>query len=130
MSSWLHIMSSIVNDIAKKTDTLYIKSHPRESEKTVNELNIIFKPLFQKIIYLKTDETIEEYLATIENIEDLTLYATFSSALFYSKLFFPKIEIISLPLPMLKNSYLECTSSSYNNILEDLMRDIEDFKNL
>jgi len=125
MSSWIDIISDVAADIAKKTDTIYVKSHPRESKKTIDELKVVFRPLFQEIIYLKANETIEEYLSTIENREDLTLYASFSSALFYSKLFFPKIEIISLPLSGLNNPYLECTSSSYNNILEDLIKDIE-----
>lgn len=116
-NQWYTFVTTMAEVIAGKTETVYIKPHPRESSRTVEELHIIFDNMFKEVIYIKGDIAIEDYISQVHNKEKLFLYATLSSSLFYSKLFFPEVNVHSFPFPENDNLYLNCYAKSFNTLM-------------
>lgn len=121
--SWISSMENVAKKIATKTNTLHVKPHPRESNDTISALKSIFESYFQEVIYIETSSAAEDYIATIENKNDLILYGFISSTLFYGKQFFPEIKIVSLQFTKFSNPYMACTSSSYDKIISKFTND-------
>jgi len=119
---WFQYIQQIVKEIAIKTDTIYIKPHPRELNENIINLKKIFDKSFKKVYYIESSIPIEEYIMKISNKNKILLFGFMSSALYYSKILFPELTIKIYFFDMIgsiNNRYLNCYIKSFKKLCLD-----------
>lgn len=92
--TWLEYIEASAGAIARVTDELYVKPHPRENGDKFQETVDILKKHVKRVEVMGQRVSIEEFVNGIKDRHNLVLHGCRTGGLYYVKLLYPEIEVV------------------------------------